>query len=299
MYLHKLFEVLAMCDLGIEIEEFNPKILYTFEKKFTEKNKADYHNHDFLSVIYVLAGSCNYTIDGVPYKVKKGDILIFNPNVFHGKSFLNSGDVTEFHIGFEDIHVKNLPYNHLITQDSSPVINTTKYDQDILKCCNDILNEQGKNEPGSTLLIKALSMKLLVILLRTTYSNAATIGKGVIDFEIYDKLAIVNAITEFINDNYMNELSLDIISQNMYISPAYISKIFKEETGESPINYLIKVRLAKAKEYLKNGSFTIKEIAQSVGYQDAYHFSKLFKKYYGYPPSDIKYKNKCCGGYGA
>ena len=74
----------------------------------------------------------------------------------------------------------------------------------------------------------------------------------------------------------------------MYLSPAYISKIFKEETGESPINYLIKVRLSKAEDYLKESNFSIKEIAHAVGYEDAYHFSKLFKKYYGYPPSNIK-----------
>lgn len=71
----------------------------------------------------------------------------------------------------------------------------------------------------------------------------------------------------------------------MYLSPVYISKIFKEETGESPINYLIKIRLEKARDILltsEGGS--IKSIANSVGYEDVYHFSKLFKKYYGISP---------------
>jgi YesN/AraC family two-component response regulator len=71
----------------------------------------------------------------------------------------------------------------------------------------------------------------------------------------------------------------------MYLSPVYISKIFKEETGESPINYLIKIRLEKAKEILVNsGGGSIKSIANQVGYEDVYHFSKLFKKYYGISP---------------
>ena len=46
----------------------------------------------------------------------------------------------------------------------------------------------------------------------------------------------------------MHNLSLDVISQNMYLSPTYISKLFKESTGNSPINYLIKLRLSKAKQ---------------------------------------------------
>jgi Transcriptional regulator containing an amidase domain and an AraC-type DNA-binding HTH domain len=78
---------------------------------------------------------------------------------------------------------------------------------------------------------------------------------------------------------------LEQIAHNIYLSPVYISKIFKEETGESPINYLIKIRLEKAKDILLNSdSGSIKSIANQVGYDDVYHFSKLFKKYYGYSP---------------
>jgi YesN/AraC family two-component response regulator len=65
-----------------------------------------------------------------------------------------------------------------------------------------------------------------------------------------------------------------------------MSKLFKQETGESPINYLIKIRMEKAKELLVKEELSVKEIANSVGYQDAYHFSKLFKKYTGNSPSD-------------
>lgn len=86
----------------------------------------------------------------------------------------------------------------------------------------------------------------------------------------------------------MEDISLDKISKNMYLSPVYISKIFKEETGESPINHLIKIRLSKAEELIKENKMPIKAVAKSVGYNDAYHFSKLFKKYYGIPPSKIE-----------
>lgn len=81
----------------------------------------------------------------------------------------------------------------------------------------------------------------------------------------------------------------------MYLSPVYISKIFKDETDESPINYLIKIRLEKAATILsEDNESSIKQIANQVGYDDAYHFSKLFKKYYGHSPShyrNIKQEN--------
>ena len=75
----------------------------------------------------------------------------------------------------------------------------------------------------------------------------------------------------------------------MYVSPFYISKVFKSETGDAPIRHLINIRLEKAKELLENGSGdSIQEVAGKVGYDDAYHFSKLFKKKYGISPSTVK-----------
>ena len=78
----------------------------------------------------------------------------------------------------------------------------------------------------------------------------------------------------------------------MYLSPVYISKIFKEIMGDSPINYLIKIRLSKAKELLNNSNTPIKTIAKMIGYNDPYYFSKLFKKYYGISPNKFKEKQK-------
>ena len=63
----------------------------------------------------------------------------------------------------------------------------------------------------------------------------------------------------------------------------------KEETGEPPINYLIKLRLEKAREQLESQTEdSVKTISNSVGYEDVYYFSKLFKKYYGMSPLNYK-----------
>ena len=281
------------CNFGMDVDKFNPKILYTFEKRFTSKDLLKLHSHDFMSFMYILSGSCNYIINGIPYKVKKGDMLILNPGVEHGKTVPSGGEVVEFHAGFENFNVHDLPKNHVISENITPVIPSINYESELKQCCTDILKEQKKCEAGSELILKVLGMRLLIILLQATCQRETVREKGSINFETYDRSTIVNAITEFINSNYMHELSLEIISQNMYLSPAYISKLFKEETGDSAINYLIKVRLSKAKNFLADSQMTIKEAAHSVGYDDAYHFSKLFKKYYGYPPSKVKIERIC------
>jgi AraC-like DNA-binding protein len=278
-----------MCDLKIDVDEFNPKMLYTFIEKFDKNSTVNYHCHDFLSIIYVLSGACTYNISGVPHKIKKGDLLVFNPHVYHGKVLSDSSEIREFHVGFENFHIKGLPPNHFLEDQVSPIVNITNYESELMKCCSDAILEQSKNQPAIALALKSVGMRLFSILFNATFESSALKEKGILNLENYDKTAIVNTVLEFINDNYMYNLSLDIISQNMYLSPAYLSKIFKESTGESPINYLIKLRLSKAKKLLDDGEQSIRKVSLDVGYPDVYHFSKLFKKYYGCPPSRLKH----------
>lgn len=96
-------------------------------------------------------------------------------------------------------------------------------------------------------------------------------------------------ILNYFEEHYNEKISLDRIAENMYMSSFYVSKIFKKETGDTPIRHLINIRLEKAYELLENGwNGSIQEAAASVGYDDAYHFSKLFKKKFGVSPSQVK-----------
>jgi AraC-like DNA-binding protein len=276
-----------MCDLGVNPDNFNPRVLFAVKGKYNNMNKLTFDTHDFIELKYILSGSCTYNIRNEIFHVKKGDIIVCNPGIAHIKSFNQNEELIEFNAGFNNICLKNLPKDCLIAENECPVISLTKYEQDFFKCCNELVAEQERNEPGFDLLLKSLLMKLIVIFLKETYYKENGDSEFCINFESHDKSSIVNTVISYITENYMNEISLESISRNMYLSPVYISKVFKEETGDSPINYLIKTRLSKAKEILELGGISIKTAAKTVGYHDAYHFSKLFKKHYGYPPSDV------------
>jgi AraC-like DNA-binding protein len=286
-----------LCDLGIDEDKFNPRIMYIFRRKLGEHNSTSYHCHDFASIVYFLQGEGTYNINGVFYKPKKGNLLVINPGVYHSRIMSPGQEAVEFHIGFTNIQIQGLPPDFLIPEGISPIFKFSRYEQDLLRQCSEIIAEQEKDEPGRALVLKSMLMRFIVIFLREVYmaskgflSDEQSNERYMFNLESYDRVNIVNSIVSYINENYMKDISLDKISKNMYLSSVYISKIFKEEIGESPINYLIKVRLAKALELLKQGNLTIKAVAKSVGYDDAYHFSKLFKKYYGSPPSKFKGK---------
>lgn len=277
-----------MCDLGLNTETFNPHIYYTFKRKFDETHVANYHCHDFAALVYVLSGGCTYNIGDCTYQVKKGDILALNPGVNHGKMMKSGEEILELHVGFDNIFVEGLPKNHIIEPGSCPVIDLQSCEQDFLKCCSDICYEQENTDPGSELMLKLCVMKLVVLFMKITRSEPQQVEKSMVNFDSSEKSAIVSTLMAFLNENYMHPISLDTISKSIYLSPAYISKVFKEEMGESPINYLIKIRLAKARELLLEGNHSIKAVARIVGYDDAYYFSKLYKKYHNVSPSHIK-----------
>jgi len=100
---------------------------------------------------------------------------------------------------------------------------------------------------------------------------------------------VVNQIIQYFNKHYSEKISLDQIAQNMYLSTLYISKLFKSETGDTPINYLIQLRMEKARKLMETEpASSIQSIASQVGYEDAYYFSKLFKKHFGVSPSKYR-----------
>lgn len=274
-----------MCQqFDVTYNDFNPTIFFASKQKMLKE--SSYHEHDFTELTYILSGKAKYLVEGKVCEVEAGDIIICNPGVKHSNIIVNPKEPTvEFFAGFTGFHFKNMPPNSIILPDGSHILRTTSESkQEIAKHCYEMIAENESNQVGKYFMLKAHLMQILLLMIRDISVVEDTAQKGC-NFESYNKSYAVKKIINYLNENYENKISLDQIAHNMYLSPVYISKIFKEETGESPINYLIKIRLEKARDILLTSeSGSIKSIANRVGYDDVYHFSKLFKKYYGISP---------------
>ena len=271
--------------------DFNPTVFYVTKIKMV--NEGVYHDHDYTELAYILSGKGKYLVEGVEYDVEAGDLVICNPGVKHTHVVVNPKEPTiEFISGFTDFHFKNMAPNSIELSNGSCILHTTsELKQEISKHCYAMIAERESHQVGRYFMFKTHLMQMLLLIMRNICNVEKSEQKGC-NFESYNKSYAVNRIINYLNENYEHKISLEQIAHNMYLSPVYISKIFKEETGESPINYLIKIRLEKAREILlQSEGGSIKNIANQVGYDDVYHFSKLFKKYYGISP--LYYKKKC------
>lgn len=97
----------------------------------------------------------------------------------------------------------------------------------------------------------------------------------------------VNEVTSFIQEHlHKEELSLHLVAEKLYVNYSYLSRIFKQVKGESFSEYVLRLRMEKAKELLAGGH-KVYESAQQVGYRHVNYFSKAFAKYWGIKPSAV------------
>ncbi len=105
---------------------------------------------------------------------------------------------------------------------------------------------------------------------------------------------LMNKIDKFIRANLAGSINTRTLSEQFGLVPSYLSKLFKDYKGISPSDYLLKLRIEKAKELISSQpDFLTKDIAESIGFSDPLYFSKIFKKKTGMTPSE--YKNTAKG----
>jgi YesN/AraC family two-component response regulator len=101
-------------------------------------------------------------------------------------------------------------------------------------------------------------------------------------------MELVGKAKEFIREHYSKDLSIKDIAASVYLSPGYLSTIFKSETGTTVLDDLTKVRMEAARELLHNGEIKVTDIAQAVGYNNAQSFIRFFKKTYQMTPMEYR-----------
>ena len=99
------------------------------------------------------------------------------------------------------------------------------------------------------------------------------------------KKASVTEIKDFIDKNYADKITLDSLASQFYINKYYLTKVFKEQYGQSLSSYILSVRITKAKQLLRFSDKSVEEIGYECGLGAPHYFSQTFKSVEGVPPS--------------
>ncbi|MFA9398232.1 MAG: helix-turn-helix transcriptional regulator [Clostridiaceae bacterium] len=261
----------------MEKNELNLKLLsvYLFKSmrvyaKGYELQKRYVHDYE---IELILNSNGGMWINDYFYKVNRGDIIFKKPN-----------DLTQGIMAYDCYCVifKIGGYKQLI--EKIPVIINFKQDKldRIITLIDEILREDVNKDETSEIIINSNILKILSYIYKENENY--NINKDyVINSSIKKSL-------EFINNNIENQLSLDIVSKQINLSPNYYHSLFSKAMGITLNEYIINLRLNKAKELLVKTGLSISEIALICGFNSISYFSYIFKKEMEISPS--KYKEK-------
>lgn len=283
-----------MCEITYDMTytDLNPRFLFSYIKTRTEHSNPHVYE-DFIELVVVLKGHGCFGIEGKEHAVSEGDLILLNPGTEHYSypDAVSEQPYIECVIGFTGVDYKDCCKDRMpLFKDYQMITHMPDaVKKEIFRLCMEIDKESNSCEMGRYFMLKSYLIQVLCQIARfqkQEYEKEAKMkNAGGCSFNSINKKYIIEQITAYMEKNYKEKISLDQIADNMYLSSYYISKLFKSETGDTPINYLISLRMKKAKEMLDDQpELSIQSVAAEVGYDDAYHFSKLFKKYYGIAP---------------
>ncbi len=155
----------------------------------------------------------------------------------------------------------------------------------IMEMLNSAVGEDVLNENMALILEYTNRLQLERLVVDICLSNNKNSSKS------DNKEHIVERICNIIDSEYENNLSLDIIAKKVFLSPTYVSKIFKECKGVNFTKYVKNLRLSKAKEFLENENYAMKninQIAQMAGLPNVAFFCASFKEKYGVSPTSYR-----------
>lgn len=99
---------------------------------------------------------------------------------------------------------------------------------------------------------------------------------------------VIAEIQSYIRQHYSENITLNMLAELYYMHPNYLSRLFKEKTGQNFVDYLVDVRMQKVKELLRTSDCKIVEICSAVGYDNPRSFSKAFKHHTGMTPKEYR-----------
>ena len=209
---------------------------------------------------FVTKGELTYEINGKKFTISKGDAICVPACSLRARPSDQQADYFSFNFIEKDFN----KFPILIKDCISNEINL------LLHSCEEIYLKNINWEDKIN-----IALALIILLIESNF------------FELKCN-PVINEIKRYIKDNLNNKLTLRNIAEKVGYSPNYCDSLFKKETGESIINYLIKERINEAKRLLIERTLTIKEIALFVGFEDYNYFSRTFKKITGVSPTEYK-----------
>lgn len=290
--MHAAYDLASEWDQRISTQVTHRGVLCTWGQDLKGKVRAP-HRHFGIEIVYCERGEGKYYVGGQDHALLPGVILIFPANLPHFMRVNNRFE--RWKLCF---HPKSLADNDSLINTFVP--QSTAFNSTMIppgyyqvqseerkrfrRVFQEITAEVRANESNGQQFIQLLLAQLAILVNR----NAS------VDFESVERnghtvtTKSVQQMLQYIDDHFADDLTVDRLADVFHYTPGHIWRLFKDEIGLSPVEYINERRLSEAKTYLLTTDKSISAIAHEIGFRHASYFSQVFRKQSGLTPREYR-----------
>lgn len=254
------------------------------------------HEHEFHELVVVFGGTGMHFSEDEEYEINTGDVFLVSPGNAHGYRDTHKLDLVNIlylpeRFQISPMDLINLPGYHALFELEPKMRRQHNFKSRLTLDAEDlekvktlialIQQEMASSIPGKHYMAFSFFMQLQCFIARNYSEIKSAEGKTII--------GIADLIT-FMGHNLKKQITLDDLARKANMSKSSLHRNFIHATGESPIRYLIRMRVKKAADILRSGRENVSETAFAVGFNDSNYFVRQFRQVMGITPN--KYKNR-------
>lgn len=273
----------------IDINGFNSIYYFEFGKDFSHAPEK----HDFWEMVYVDSGRINAITNGVGCTLEEGQAIFHEPMEIHAhisdNRVANNMLVISFSASGEMLQsLKNKTFNldktgkmllSLFLEEAKNALGTvpSNYEnKENLNFRTDVF--------GASQLLNCYFTELIIRLIRGGNARINELSSSKKSRDIANN-SLSELICDYLKSNIYTPISLKEVCEHFLIGKTQLCKIFRENTGQSPMEYYMALKISEAKKLLREKNYSVSQISDMLGYSSIHIFSRAFKKAVGHSPT--------------
>jgi len=232
---------------------------------------------DEYQISYITKGKGILETRDKSYQIKSGTAFMILPGQWHRYKHDPSTGWDEYYIGFHGSYISQILNQPFFRNSGNTFI--VGHNITLLNSFKDILEKVKGEHPGYQQQTAGRIMNILGEIIAVVKNQ---------EFEGKEIEKRIREAQFDIRERLDQAINLEVFAQRYQMSYSYFRKLFKTYTGLSPAQYHLQLRLQKARDLITSTNKSVKEIAFSLGFESQFHFSKIFKKKFGFSPSKIR-----------
>lgn len=252
-----------------------------------------WHWHPEIEITLVTKGQMLYKINNDSFKLQQGQMLFGNSSTLHAGYMLQNEDCEYISITFEPKLIYGYINSSIYVKYVKPIIQnfflsaihfdfSSAWHEEAVFIIKKIIDIESKKEEAYELEIVFLLTQFWRLLFLNNNMIPVT---NVSDKENYARIRL---IISYIEEHYMEQMTLEEIAQLIHICRSECSRLFKKYMNISLFEFISRYRIEKSIDYLNNTNYSISEIASAVGYNDSNYYAKIFRKIKGCSPRQYR-----------